>query len=368
MAALLVGTATSCVYDKGDEPDVTDGATLLSVSIQLPKMRAAAGAGNGYEPGTGYENYINTSADGMRIYMFDSSNKLLMRFVPLSVTDNGGDMYTVVGKLPTDLESITDFKIVVLANWPNYTDDTALIPGITTIDDLVKAASAQYNALTNFTLNPAEGRVIPFYGVHHYTGVNLLRGFQNKLKEPVALLRAMAKVEVVFETPGTSLTYVNLRGYNTTGYCAPQGVYSQTDYDHNGQWERDYVKTLHLPGDANNADAANAVLPLYRSKVAGENQNETWVCYVPEYCNTAINGVAAGFKARLELEVNGIESAVPYEIYFAKYDANGTLQPDTDFDIQRNNCYRFIVKLSHGGLIIQVIKWENTYDNDYIFE
>ncbi len=367
MTAVLAVTATSCVYDKGDEPDVPDDTTLVSMTIQLPGMRTAAAAGTGYESGAGYENYIEISADGMRIYMFDTDNKLLMRFVPTSVTDNGGNTYTVVGKLPAELETISNFKMVVLANWPAYTDDAALTPGTTTIDDLVKAETAQYTGLTNFVLNPAENRVIPFYGVHEYKDVAIRVGMQNKLSEPVALLRAMAKVEVVLDTPGASLSSVSMRGFNPTGYCAPQGVYSQSDYDHNGQWEQDYVKTLHLPGGFNNADAANAVLPLYRSKEADGEQKETWICYAPEYCNTRIGDVATNFKARLELMVYGIDKDAPYEIFFADYDANGILQAGTDFDIQRNNCYRFIVKLSHGGLIIKVMKWENTYDNDFIF-
>lgn len=368
MAAVFAVMATSCVYDENEEPVKPGDNALVSVSIQLPGMRGAATGTSGYEPGTGFENYIDVSANGMRIYMFDTSNKLLTRFVPMMVTEDAGDIYTVVGMLPAELESTADFKIVVLANWPEYADDAALTAGTTTIDDLVTAATARYNALTNFVLNPAEGRVIPFYGVHEYTGVTFRKGKRTVLSEPVALLRAMAKVEVVFDNPGGALASVNLRGCNPTGYCAPQGVYSQTDYDHNGQWEQDYVKTLHLPGGANTADAANTLLPLYRSKKRDGDRPETWVCYVPEYCNTSIGGVATDYKSRLELTIEGLEDNTPSNIYFAEYDADGTVKAGTDFDIQRNNLYRFIVTLSHGGLIIRVQKWENTYDNEFVFE
>ncbi len=373
VAALLLFaalTAASCIYDDGEEE--SDDRTLLDVGFSLPMSLAEAGGNDEYLPGEGYENYLDFGADGYRIYFFDADSKFIARFVPMLVSPvSGADRYEVVGRAD-ELAGRSDFKIVVLANWPAYPDDSALIAGETTIEALCTAATATFNALPSFgdgrapfELNPAAGRTIPFFGVHHYTGMTVEKGLRTTLPDPVKLLRAMAKVEVVVGTDGVSLKELALHGYNKQGCCAPSGVYSQDDYDHNGNWSADYVQRVHLVGGANDADAASAVAPLLRKSDA---QRETWVAYVPEYRNTG----ASDFKSCLQFKVDipGIAADnKDYTIYFADYEADGVKTPPvgTYFDLWRNNCYRFTVKIKGGLLLVNVNQWENAYDNDFEF-
>jgi len=336
-------------------------------------MRSTRATDGIYVEGTGYENYINTTIDGFRIYLFDRNNKFILRFIPMMLTPSGGelsDTYTVVAKVPAKLESLTEFKVVVLANWLTYSD-TALIEGESTIDDLCNAEWSLFNCLINHELNP--DNVIPFYGIHHYIGVSFVKGKRTTLPESVSLLRAMAKIEVIFDNPGLSLSDVILHGLNSKGYCAPTGVYSQADYDHNKQWNEDYVKSLHLIGNVNDMDATVNQTHLLCKNPGDGTQPETWVCYVPEYKNT-VNGEGTGAatdKAYLELKLD-IDDITLENVYFTEYSNNNPDNlyksvPGTDFDLHRNNVYRFNVSIGKGGLIINVKKWENAYDNRFVF-
>ncbi len=364
-AALLLLAAlaaASCVYDDGEEEP--DDRTLLDVGFSLPLSLAEADGNDEYVPGEGYENYLDLGKNGYRIYFFDAADKFIARFVPMMVSPAGGaDRYEVVGRAD-ELAERSEFKIVVLANWPTYPDDSALTPGTTTIDDLCTAATAVYDALPDFELNPAAGRTIPFFGVHRYTGTTVAKGRRTTLAEPVTLLRAMAKVELVVGTDGVSLKEVRLQGYNKKGCCAPAGVRSQSDYDHSGDWNADYVRTLHLVGGANDADAASAAAPLFRKS---GTPKETWVAYVPEYRNTG----ASDYKSRLrfKLDIPGIADDKVYTLYFADYAADGLAEPPAGsyFDLWRNNCYRFTVTINGGALLINVKQWENAYDNNFQF-
>jgi len=363
---------SSCVYDKeaGDEPMPMPGASMLSLEVSVPSMRMEAADGsNGYEPGVDYENYVDLTSNGLRIYIFDSRDRFITRLIPLGdiSIDNPGDKerYTVTGVLPNNFPTTSDFKVAVLANWPTYIDD--LTAGVSTIDDLCKTEWAIFQRLTDFKLS-ADNK-IPMFGIHEYTGITVNPGKTTVLDEDVTLLRAMAKVEVVLDNEALSLSSVAIRGLNSKGYCAPAGVYSHKDYDHNGQWTEDYVKTLNIPGYFNDRWSENDIAQMYRKSENNGSEKETWVCYVPEYRNTDNSDGSENYKSRLELLFDHQDDTdTPYQIYFQDYDTNGKPVAGSDFDIQRNNLYRFTVNLSISGLIIKVKKWENTYDNNFIFE
>lgn len=362
----------SCVSeDIQDEPVNTGDNTLLSIGFQLPQMEERSRAEGGYEDGVDYENYLDIPNKKYRIYFFDSADKYISRFIPLSFTASGGDnknMYVAFGVMPNEISELTGFKVVVLANWPKFPDDSSLQPGVTTIGDLCNDASAQFDCLTDFNLSPAYGRLIPFFGVHSYEGVKIEKGQLNTLAEPIALLRAMAKIELVVNIDGVSLSNPGLRGFNSKGYCAPANVLSQDDYNHNGNWNEDYVKTPHLVGDANDAGQGTELLPLLCKQRHDGVNKETWIAYVPEYRNLASADGTENYKSFLEFNLDiQDEGAAPYKIYFRDY-ADGKEIAGTDFDILRNNCYRFTISIAHGALIINVKKWENAYDNKFTFE
>lgn len=370
---LLTSSLGSCVYDNEDEPGAIDtsSSSMLSLDIKVPSMRveAADGNNNQYEEGIDYENYVDLTSKGLRIYIFDSENRYITRLIPLGdvTTDNTGnkERYTVTGVLPANFPTTSNFKVAVLANWLTYTDD--LTAGVSTIDDLSSAEWAKFERLTDFKLS-ADNK-IPMFGIHEYTNITVTPGETTVLNEEISLLRAMAKVEIVLDNEALSLSSVAIRGLNSKGYCAPAGVYSHTDYDHNGQWDKDYVKTLNIPGYFNDKEQENKVAQMYRKSKNNGSAKETWVCYVPEYRNTNNSDGTTNYKSHIELLFDHQDDTEkPYSINFQEYDNNGKPIADSDFDIHRNNLYRFTVKLSLSGLIIKVNKWENAYDNDFIFE
>ena len=352
----------SCSPEAVDgSPD--DGRMQVNIGLRVPLNPQT---GDGFEEGSTYENYIDVAGGDYRIYFFDSNNRFIARFLPSGVVaverTNYVD-YTVQGEVPEGMAIYRDFKVVMLANWPTYNDGD-LEAGVTTIEELCNADWAQFKRPGKQQLGP--GNLIPFYGVHEYENVAFEMGKRTVLSEPVTLLRALAKVEVVLEydtetleIPAKPTTYI--RGFNGKGYCAPSGVYSQNDYGQGTDWENDYLGTLHLIDGKNQNGATNNQAEFLRtSEEAGK---VVWVIYLTEYQN---KGVGDEYSyVEIDLGDEG-----KYNIYFAEYTDGVTDNADANrLDIMRNNLYRFKVrlKLVDGRIEAEVSDWEEEYDNDFNF-
>lgn len=353
--ALWSFAACSQDDDTPATPPAVKGEMTLGVSFGMPTKAPAAA---GYDDGEMYENYIDIAGGNYRIYFFDTSNKLIARFEPSGFVVTEGSnyrQYNVLGKAPAALAKHSDFKMVVLANWPQYND--ALTVGTTTIDDICSAEWAQFAAMTNFEAGP--GNLLPFYGVHEYTGVTFEPDVATMLSEPVTLLRAVAKVEVILETDShldQELSSVNICRYNAKGYCAPTGVYSQSDYGQGKDWTTDYLGSLHLVGGHNDVDADGKKLPLRKVGRWSESSGkiyEKWIAYLPEYQNTKDDfaSIKLRFKGQTDLEED-------YSVFFARYEGGTTSNAvDTRLDIQRNNLYRFTINRDPLLLSMKVEEW-----------
>lgn len=352
----------SCSPEAVDgSPD--DGRMQVCIGLRVPLNPQT---GDGFEKGSTYENYIDVEGDNYRIYFFDSNNRFIARFLPSDVVAVKGMNYvhyTVQGEVPEGMAIYRDFKVVMLANWPNYKDDD-LEAGVTTIKELCNADWAQFSWPGIQQLGP--DNLIPFYGVHEYKDVAFEMGKLTMLPEPVTLLRALAKVEVVLEydtetleIPEKPTTYIC--GFNDKGYCAPSDVYSQNDYGQGTDWENDYLDGLHLIGGKNQNGATNNRAEFLRtSKKAGK---VVWVIYLTEYQN---KGVEKEYSY-VEIDLGDEEK---YKIYFAEYKDGVTDNADAKrLDIMRNNLYRFKVrlKLVDGRIEAEVSDWDNEYDNDFNF-
>lgn len=246
----------------------------------------------------------------------------------------------------------------------------------------------------NFQIAEEGSRYVPMYGVKEYKGVKF--GINNKNEPtvlyegnfgPVNMLRAIAKVELIFDTkdPFTLDTTqpITITNYNDYGFCAPEGAYLETDYYH-GSWNADYRQGfLHLVGGMNDSGDEK---PLSMTKMtitttttggSGETaggEGETtgtsstktvWVAYLPEYrnvgstdtgktdCNNSENSAASGDdikKARIAVPL--IREGQTYTSYieFATYKDG---EPGQPINIERNNLYRFTV--TH---VDQGVKWK----------
>lgn len=383
-ALLCASVSCSKEMDAPDTPDVPSGEEMtLHIGFKVP-TRAAA---EGYEDGETDENYIDIAGGNYRIYFFDVNDNFIARFEPSGfIATEGSDYchYSVLGKAPDALvEHSNFFKMVVLANWPSYPEDLnekkeenlPLVEEKTTIEEICTADWAQYDCLldnettppTAIALNPDERKLMPFYGVHEYEDITFTPGQATLLEEPVTLLRAMAKVEVILETDDDldlSFSSVAINRYNARGYCAPKDVFTQDDYDHGENPDEDYVKDLHLTNEGkNDEDEKELVCRSVRMWTDEDGtRHEKWEAYIPEYKNIDVGSTCSCIKVKLD----DVQTE-PYTIFFANYDGGQTDNSDR-LNIERNNIYRFIVTVHDSRFKVNVQEWKYAYDNEYTFD
>lgn len=365
LAVLLGIVTTSCTQDSVNFVSA-DEARMLSIGFNVPTSRTI----NETEPGNYYENYIDWS--DYRIYFFDyTANTYIATFKPNSIESRSGSdntLYEAVGEIPEALienGQLKNFKIVVLANWPvsAYPNDDVLTVGKTSIDAICNAPTAIFNCLTDFELN--ENNLIPFYGVQEYTNEMLSSTPGNpatfQLMPNVELMRAMAKVEVIFDPnipedsndqwSDLTLSEVKIHRYNSTGYCAPTGVDERKDYPDDQD-----NPPLHLVNDANDTEERSRDFHY-------ESEKNKWVAYLPEYSNQGQDDYSY-ITLKFNHQLAGDES---YKIYFAKYQEGGNTPSKSDIDLIRNNIYRFTVQKDGFRLFLTVSDWAGLYENVFDF-
>ena len=317
-----------------------ESEAMFAISFKMPETRESGdggSGGNGYEEGICYENYIEMIDNNYRIYFFDpGSNKFIAELHQTTGTSFGTSEYRITGTVPEEVCRHNRLSVMVVANWMRYGN---LIPGHNHIDDVINAEWAQFDILDKFELDPARGRLMPFYGFGTYDNVTFRKGEVTRLDEPVALLRAMAKVEVVLDMPAVDDVKVEICGYNAKGCCTP--VFSEHDnYDHRN-WDEDYTRELHLAGGKNDSDATSNRKELQR--IDDGTGKPKWIAYLPEYCNSH-NTNAAYIEVRFG-------SNPPYRIDFAEYE-NGRKLEDSQMNIYRNNLYRYTGILKDNAVIV----------------
>ncbi len=379
IALAMLGLLSSC-QSEDDLSSSKARSTFLEFNITMPL--ASVTAGDGYENGTKEENSISN----YRIYIYDTDNKYIMSLDDASLSIEDTDLntiYTITAEITDEegnnqLESYSDFKVVMLANWEDYTTPEAE----STIEDLCEATSAQYTAFTTNDFN-LSSKHIPYYGVHEYKSVTFPKDGTVYLSGSLTLLRAMAKVEIVIDCEDDNddnikLSSATLHNYNSKGYSAPKDVYSQSDYGQAKDWANDYTGTsIHLVNDNNDSDGKTLSLYKVQDKLRDASgnvtQKETWIAYVPEYDNQGEDFSYIDVKFDHQLDEDGTQD---YKIYFAVYDEDGTTHAydsdDSDEtakrrDIHRNNLYRFNVDLGQYGLRVNVKEWEYVFDNEWTF-
>lgn len=334
--------------------------TNIVVRFTLPESvspSAKSRAGDGYEDGSLIENYIDVQ-NSCKVLFFSQSNTFLGqldRQVVAEIPGTNSRQYNLCGIPPLNLPS--DFKIMIAANWPDMSVIDNAIAGSTTIDDICHAIASVYDTPPGLMLDLENGHLMPFFGIRSYMGISILPG-TTTLPESITLLRAMAKVEIIFDGGDSELPpAVTLRHFNVKGYCAPSGVYTQNDYGQGNDWDSDYLHRLHLvTADNNNDPEASG---RYAELAMCDDGSYRWIAYVPEYRNLKADGTPAPDEAYIEIKLPTQKpDEKPFRIYFSSYSgetsANTTLPR---YNIERNNIYRFNVTLHHGQLSIIARPW-----------
>ncbi len=388
LLGLLLPLFAACTGDNSDDGQVTpysDGTVSVEMTIQT-----LSSPDDGYVDGSYYENYIDIVNGDYRIYFFTYdpetetgageglNSTLIAEFAPTDIfsTDTGVyATYYASGEVEASVTEYSDFKVVMLANWGIYPEVEI---GTTTIDDICNAET--FSAFVDDTgtspaaAMPSSSLHIPFYGVHEYSGVEWKSGFRTNLDGVITLLRAVAKVEVIFvndedsEEEYAGFSEVSLHRYNSVGYCAPASVYLQSDYDHNYTWGEDFVNGLHLVGNGNDSDNTTTdksfLFQKVQERVWDETTNratqyETWVAYLPEYDNMGE-----------DFSYMTVTSGSEYTVYFAEYTSGTTDNTDTSsrWNIYRNYLYRFNVSMSRLPFEVNltILPWvERTDDIEF---
>lgn len=399
---LLTCCCAGCASEAPEmsSPGMSGDGPMLGFTLGLSGPTRADGDDQ-FELGSGFENYLDIANNNYRIYFFSADNKYITTFTPIykpvmsatpDATISGVDTYyyTFMGQFPT--EAGTNFKIVVLANWPSYpvTYESAesvpaegapafrMVKGTTTIADLCTHAHAQYAALAEGD-GLDEGHLMPFYGVRAYN-LNAIDNVKDnidndgKIKDgayidlrtsglALPLIRAMAKVEVILSYPLASFESVKMTKINNKGFCAPYSStddwkFDYTDYFHNYVWGDDFTRYLHLTNNGKNDDSTGT---LSFKKVTAEGIfPEKWVAYVPEYKNDGDDYTA------IEVEVT-LKNADPDQnandgadqklgkntIEFAP-DGKAPAVGSSRYNIERNNIYRFTITGMNAVMNVKV--------------
>lgn len=341
IAAALAAVALGACSDR-EEPAVPGGEagsevfmetrltiTIPSISDDELLSRAPGHGDDRYDTGSGYENYIDLERGDFAFYFFDSDNNYITDLQVTSLLPVGSDArsktFTLLGRVQGSLMT-SPVKVVALANWGgDYPEQPA------DIDELT-ARTFDFSA---GRMHLSADNTIPLYGV-----TNLMTLSTNSLDMAdlgtIHLLRAFAKVQVkVSMNSADDIESVTLTRHNTSGFCAPAGIYSQDAYVHGGNYDEDYVNTPHIPTGAETSE------PLEFMAAS----DGSFVAYIPEYRNIGRNT-----SEQAQMRVKFKNSADPGILEFKFY--NSPSEPS--FDVLRNYWYVFGVERDHYDMDLRV--------------
>lgn len=357
MAVLVVTVGAMAVQSCSGsdcEPAVVPGGMQGSAKLgfTLTVSDAAIPAGSGarskatpsdgtYDPGSGYENYIDIDRNDFRFLFFSSENRYLgdidvTTIVPVG-SEAGYKRYVVSGTLPAGMTAVADFKVCVLANWKEY---PVLTPG-----DRLEKVWTDGNAVYDFGDGTvSELQPIPLYGIKEFSGVAMTPG-QDVSLDNIHLLRAYAKVEVNLDNTIYPVKSITVTRVSSKGYKAPDGVDVESKYVHNA-YEKDYVNTPHIPVAG---VLENIPLKLVPGDDAMVQSDRKYVIYLPEYDNTS----AEVTVTRMKITYTDPAISEAY-VDFKYYEATGTHAKGEAFDLLRNYWYRFNLTQGPVDLTVKV--------------
>ena len=330
--AVLVLAFASC---SSKDNDVAEEPTrdyrlgfYVNVGDNAEASRATPTDGE-YNPGSGWENHIDIAGGNIRVVLFNTDDTFLAEISEFNVTPlatyESSKLYFIEATTKADISS-GKFKIMIAANWGAY-------PSEWTFDNIFGQT---------YTYEPEQPlsatNLIPLYGIKR---CDIAGGIKPDIAADlgtVHLLRAMAKVEVQY-TPDKiySIKNVNIRNYNTIGFCAPTGVKNEDEYVH-GSWSQDYVPAASIPEDPGHSSGT--------IELTYDPTSQSWYCYIPEYRNTAISPENPFTYLEITF-VDDLKQESTSEIYFGDSGANAR-------DVLRNYWYRFNVRRSDADIKVEV--------------
>jgi hypothetical protein len=342
---------SSC--NASDSPDdLSQKSDSVEITFTVNTGDDITRAVSGFDVGAGLENYIDVNK--LRVffsnYKFSSSKygSALTEFAVDEVERISTTTYYIHGKIAeTDIPA-GDFRVVVGANWEVQTYTSAQTNNIGYLC-ITEAAGYKYlygsasDTGAGFVLD--EDHLLPMYGIKEYESgtVDFVQGKEANLGQ-INLVRGMAKIVVKPSTP-TEFSNVMVTKMWNKGMSAPCEMYQNTSQPAANQ--------LNIPREQTSA----TVKPDLITDVPFTQQDDgSWVLYVPEYRNTGSNSNVPVSVSQIKLTKDGVD----YFLDFKNYDT------DVAFDLMRNNIY--IYQIAGATINYTVVDWGNYTSGDINFD
>lgn len=331
----------------GGEGEVVENAqvSLIFSVADIPETEASrtTPTDGDYEPGDGFENYVDIEGADFRIYMFSMANKFIGSFDNITLdrlsASSTARTYEVKADIDPELTRFSDFKVCVLANWNTY-------PSLAAGDDISVLWNKADETIYDFNTAPlSPDHLIPLYGIKEYSNVSFMSNVRTILGT-IFMLRACAKIEVMLDKSVRPVKSIALTRVNDRGFKAPKNVALQSDYVHNS-YERDYVNTPNIPAEA--LVYKDVEIPLVKGDPL-KMEERTFAIYLPEYNNTSYGVTPSQIKITY-VDVDNTNE-VERLIDFKYYQESGSHKENEPFDILRNYIYRF--KLRQSAVIVDI--------------
>lgn len=330
LAGLFGALTTSCSQEVDGLDLGTDGKVQVMFTIALDSQSAGSRAtwGDNYDDettndyasaiGDDFDNYINPDQFFVKLTLGNTTYDV--QNIAHWQQAGNKNVYEFVGEVDVNINATTSYqnaKIQVYANM-NPTDNTFA---------------------TDYDTNPGTGvAYIPMWGVQT-VNLSLTPGARTELTEPIYLLRAMAKVEVIMAAEEYTLTRLSLNRYNTQGYSLPNGAASVNN-----------TKTLHYdnetPQSFNPYTTASSGTDL-----AFEVKDNHLVFYLPEVTNSTADELM--MTVTLKKGSDLVQLNAPY-LYFRNYNAEGNSENTVPFDVIRNHWYKYTITAVHTDILVEL--------------
>ncbi len=377
--SLMALTFSSCSEDEAllaESSSVTDDTNLTTITFQVSSGSYGTSTRadgdeteHGDDDSSHNEDGFESLTDYNYVYIYSTDNYYLGKITNLELKHNDGDdtaIYSCTGQVNIKLPS--SFKVVFLGNFylSSYISKSKRRDGIdtrATADPTTGVSPGLYQTFTepkigstledlwtpiddnglcpyfNYYQCPADAiKGEPFYGIHLFEDVVIEEDDEVVLSEPITLMRAMAKIEIISNYHGLEGPY--LYNVNEYGYPIPKDVYTQYDYD-NAQLNV-YNKTytiFHTDNFTLNEDGS-CYCELYMFEQDNHISNlTTTTCPVIRLLEAAVTSIS-------------------YPLYFGEYDQNGECHAYDDsseenmakrWDIRRNHVYRYNITIEAGS-------------------
>lgn len=343
---MLVGVlgmlAVSCSQEADDPIQTTDSRkaqVIFTIALDSPSVGSRGLWGDNYDEDTQNDYASNIGTD------FDND----IDMGQFSVTLTLNDIEYVVQNITLMEKESNRYKfkgdVIVPINGTSTYSDTKI-----QVYANMSLAEKNNTFTTDYSGNPYTGvQYIPMWGVQTVS-LSLTPGARTELTDPIYLLRAMAKVQVIMADNSYKIESIQLNGYNKKGYNLPTG------------WENATTTTdLDLEGVFCPSANDDGVLTNTSFKQSETEEGDCYTIYVPEYRNVSTTQTTAT-PATITVTVNGKD----YTIEFKDYE-NGKPKADSDFNIVRNHWYVYrITKVNTGAeleLVLNAQPWDVVSEN-----